>query len=251
MTGTLLMVGTAVLLVTGILALKLARGVRRAREMRGLARRMGWRFQARPSMDVVPDRRRFGLFTVRMHQRMANHLSGVVGGYQVAVFDLEYASAGDSGVKGSGQTVVHVRGPRLALPAFSLRPERVFHRAGDRVGGDDIDIREDPAFSRAYHLVGRDEDGIRYLFDAGVRDVYHRHPGLSTDADGGDLLVWRRGELVRGADVPALVQTALDIAALHGRAVYELAGRTNGNHTPHIAARLAERRRAASYDDPF
>lgn len=251
MIANLLIAGIGILLAAGILALKHARAIRRTREMRALARRMGWRFQASPSLDVVPDRKRFGLFTVRMHQRMRNHLAGTIGDYQVAVFDLRYSTTGPSAATGSEQTVVHVRSTRLELPAFTLRPELVFHRAGDRVGGEDIDVREDPEFSRAYHLLGRDEPAIRDLFDARVRDVYNANPGLSTDASGSDLLLWRGAELATAEDVHALVQTALEVARLHSRAAYQLPGRTRGNHTPHIAARLAARGWGDSYGDLF
>lgn len=242
--------GTAVLVMTGILTLKHARALRRTREMRALARRMGWRFQANAPMDVVPDRKRFGLFTVRMHQRVRNHLSGTVGEYQVAVFDLLYSTTGDSGTPPTEQTIVHVSSSLLELPAFSLRPERVFHRPGDRVGGADIDVRNDPEFSQAYHLAGQDQEAIRNLFDSRVRAVYKRHPSSASDASGSDLLFWKRGELASARDVAALVQTAIDLARLYGRGAYQITGRTNGNHTPHVAARLAARRRADSYDDP-
>lgn len=245
------MAGSAVLLMAGIVTLKHARALRRTHEMRALARRMGWRFQANPPMDVVPDRKRFGLFTVRMRQRVRNHLSGTVGDYQVAVFDLRYSTTSDSGTPPTEQTIVHVRSPLLELPAFSLRPEHVFHRPGDRVGGADIDLRKDPEFSQAYHLAGRDVEAIRDLFDSRVRDVYNRNPGSATEASGSDLLFWKRGERASARDVAALVQTALDVARLHGRGAYQITGRTNGNHTPHVAALLAARRRAGSYDDPI
>lgn len=251
MLGSLLMTATALLGIAGVLTLRHARALRRTWEMRALARRMGWRFQASPSLDVVPDRKRFGLFTVRMRQRVRNHLSGAVGDYQVAVFDLRYSTTRDAGVPAVEQTVVHVRSPLMELPAFSLRPERVLHRAGDRVGGDDIDLRADAAFSHAYHLTGPDEAAVRDLFDAPVRDVYNQTPGAATDAGGSDLLFWRRAERTPANDVAALVQAALDVARLHGRGAYHITGRTNGNHTPHIAARLAARRRADRYDAPF
>ncbi|HEX6039595.1 hypothetical protein [Longimicrobium sp.] len=248
---TLVMAGTALLLVAGIVSIRHARAFRRTRQMRALARRMGWTFQASPSPDVVPDRRRFGLFTVRMRQRMRNRLSGRMDSYEVAVFDLHYSTTRDTGIAGSAQTVVHVRSPLLELPAFSLRPERVLHRAGDRVGGQDIDLRQDAEFSRAFHLLGSDDQGIRDLFDARVREVYNRTPGAATDGSGGDLLFWRRAEVASAHEVAALVQTALEIARLHGRGVYHITGRTNGNHTPHIAARLSAQRWADSYDRPF
>lgn len=250
MLGYLLMTGAAVVLMAAILTIKHARALRRTLRMRALARRMGWRFQASAPLELVPERKRFGLFTVRMHQRMRNHLSGTLGEFQVAVFDLRYSTT-DAGAASTEQTVVHLRVPGLELPAFSLRPEQVSHRSGDSVGGSDIDLRKDPEFSQAYHLAGCDEEAIRDLFDRRVRDVYRRNPGLSTDAAGSDLLFWRRGEVVADTDVAVLVQAAVDVARLHGRAAYQITGRRNGNHTPHVAARIASRKGAATYDDLF
>lgn len=254
MIANLLIAGTGILLVAGVLSIKTMRAMRRTREMRALARRMEWSLEAQPALDVVPDRKRLGLFTVRMHQRMRNHLSGTMGEYRVAVFDLQYSTTRGEGVEGSQQTVVHVRSPRLHLPAFALRPERVFHRPGDRVGGDDIDFGEDPEFSRAYQLRGRDEAAIRDAFGADVRAAFQGIPGTSADADGSDLLVWRRGELARPGDVGALVRIAVDLAThLRSSADYQIAimGRTNGNHALHAAARRPAQRGKETFYDLF
>jgi hypothetical protein len=224
MIAKLLIPGIGILLVAGVLYLRQAHALRRTRQMRALARRMGWSFQARPPLDAVPDRDRLGLFAVRMHKRMRNHLSGTVGEYRVAIFDLELSTIHRDGVQAYEQTVVHVHSPRLDLPAFSLRPETLRLRAGDRMGGDDIDFDADPAFSDAHLLRGPDEAAVRGLFGARVRDVYKHHPNSSTDAEGADLLFWRRGELVRPDDVPALVQTALELAARLGRRAPVAAG---------------------------
>ena len=210
--------GIGVLLVAGLLVLQRTQGSGRTREMQALARRMGWSFHARPALNAVPDRERLALFTVRMPQRMRSHLSGQVGEMQVAVFDLEHTRGGTDRPQGSEQTVVHVHAPQLDLPAFSLRPETVRHRMGDRIGGDDIDLDADPRFSHAYLLRGPDPEAIREAFSGKVRDFYHRHSDSSTDASGSDLLFWRRGHVATPAEIPALVQTALDLAAHLGRA---------------------------------
>lgn len=251
----LMIVGMGILLVAGILSLKRIRALRRMREMRALAGRMGWSFEAAPPLDIIADRHRLGLFGVRMHQRMGNHLSGVVGEYRVAVFDLEYSTTDGEGARGWEQTVVHVQSTRLRLPAFALRPERVFHRNGDRVGGGDIDFAEDPEFSREYQLRGPDEDAVRGTFGAEVRAAVHRRPGRSVDAAGSDLLIWRRAELARPADVAVLVQAAVDLAAaLRSAAGFQLAGRPYGNHGSRPAARdarIAARRRKDDFYDLF
>jgi hypothetical protein len=252
MIANLVIAWTAILLVTGILSAKTIRAVRRTREMRALAQRMGWSFQAQPALDVVWDRTRLGLFAVRMHQRIRNHLSATVGEYRVAVFDLEYSTTRGEAARGSAQTVVHVQSTRLRLPAFTLRPERVFHRAGDRVGGGDIDFGSDPHFSRAFQLRGPDEDAIRDAFGKDVRAAFQRIPGSSADADGSDFLVWRRGELTRPEDVAALVQAAVDIAtALRDNAAYQLIGHANGNHAFHPAARRSGKRGKQEFYDLF
>lgn len=249
MIANLLIAGSVILLVTGILSVKTVQVVRRTREMRALAGRMGWSFQPQPALDVVWDRRRLGLFTVPMHQRIRNHLSGTVGEYRVAVFDLQYSTTRGEAVKGSAQTVVHVQSSRLRLPAFSLRPECVYHRAGDRVGGGDIDFGSDPHFSRAFQLRGPDEDAIREAFGEDVREAFQRIPGSSADADGSDFLVWRRGELTRPEDVAALVQAAVDLAGrLRNCAAFQAIGHANGNHAFHPAPRRAAQRKQEFYD---
>jgi carbonic anhydrase len=214
----LMMAGIGMVLVAGGVYAARAGGLVRTRQVRALAGRMGWGFRARPSLELIPERERFGLFTVRTHHRARNHLFGEVGGVQVSVFDLEYVRGGADRPQGSEQTVVHVHAPRLDLPAFSVRPETVRHRLGDHVGGDDIDLDKDAKFSHAFLLRGADEDAVRDLFGARVRDVFHRHPGTSADAHGSDILFWRRGHVAATAEIPALVQAALDLAAQLGRA---------------------------------
>jgi hypothetical protein len=255
MIANLLIAGMGILLVAGLLSRKRIQAVRRTREMQALARRMGWSFQAAPPLDIVPERKRLAVFSVRMHQRMRNHLCGAVGEYRIAVFDLEYSTMDGEGIQGWEQTVVHVQSTRLRLPAFTLRPERVYHRTGDGVGGGDIDFAEDPDFSRAYQLRGTDEGAIRGAFGAEVRAALHRRPGTSVDGEGSELFTWRRGERTAPVDVAVLVQAAVDLAGhLRGSAEYQLAGRPYGNHGSRPSARdakIAARRRKDGFYDLF
>jgi hypothetical protein len=257
MIANLLIAGTCILLASGILlSRKRMQSMRRTREMRALARRMGWHFEAAPALDIIPDRKRLESFTVRMHQRIRNHLSSSVGEYRVAVFDLEYSTTDDEAIKGWEQTVVHVQSTRLRLPAFAVRPERVYHRNGDGVGGGDIDFDADPEFSRAYQLRGPDESAVRGAFGAEVRASLHRRVGTSADGEGSDLLIWHRGRLARPEEVAVLVQAAVDLAGhLHGNAAYQLAGRPYGNHgsreTVRDDARIPARRRKDGFYDLF
>jgi hypothetical protein len=252
MIANLLIAGTVILLVTGVVSLKTVRAVRRTREMGALARRMGWSFEPQPAMDVVPNRKRLGLFTVQMHQRIRNHLSGAVGEYRVAVFDLAYSTTRDEGVRGWEQTVVQVQSTRLRLPSFALRPERIFHRAGDGVGGGDIDFGADPEFSRAYQLRGPDEAAIRAAFGDDVRAAFHRGPASSADADGSDFFFWRRGQVARPDEVCALVQAAIEHATrLRNSAAYQISGHANGNHGFRPAARRVGSRGKQDFYDLF
>lgn len=250
MIANLLIAGMGILLVAGLVSFKRMRTFRRTREMRALAARMGWSFDPQPSLDVVPNRKRLGLFTVRMHQRMRNHLSGTVGEYRVAVFDLEYSTTDGDGPRGWQQTVVHVQSPRLRLPAFSLRPERVFHRAGDSVGGGDIDFAGDSEFSCAYQLRGPDEDAVREAFGEEARAAFSGTSGSFVDADGSDFLFWRRAEPTRPDDVAALVQTAVALAVrLRESTAYQIAGRAYGNHGAEpVVHRRAPRQKQGFYD---
>lgn len=185
---------------------------KRTLALQALAERLGWTFQPHPHLAVVGHPSRWELFTSGRRQQVHNYAAGERDGRQVSVFDYEYVTGAGKSQHVWRQTVVHVRAPGMELPAFVVRPEHVFHKLGGMFGYQDIDVQNDPAFSGRYLLRGADEAAIRALFDPDVRDFYDRNPKSCTEARGGDLFFWRAGKVPRPADVPALIDGAMDLA---------------------------------------
>lgn len=185
---------------------------KRTRALQTLAERLGWAFQPAPSLPVLPGPSRFELFTEGRRQELRNHAVGERGGRPVAVFDFSYVTGSGKSQAVWRQTVVHLQLPGAELPAFALRPEHVFHKIGGMFGYQDIDVEGDPEFSRRYLVRGADEAAIRALFDADVRDFYHRHPRACTEAAGADLFFWRTDKHAQPEDVELLVDEALELA---------------------------------------
>lgn len=215
--GTLLAVAAFAAVFAGGAYWSIQREKKRTLALSVLAARLGWTLQPDAPLTVVPGPSRFELFTSGRRQHIRNYAGGTRDGRAVAVFDYSYVTGAGKSQTTWQQTVVHVRAPGLALPAFVLRPEHVVHKIGGMFGYQDIDVENDPAFSGQYLLRGEGEAAIRALFDADVRDFYDRHPKSCTEALGADLFFWRTSRLANPEDVPALMDAALDLAARLGR----------------------------------
>ena len=82
-----------------------------------------------------------------------------------SLFDYAYTVSTGKSTVTFRQTVYFRYSKALALPHFTMVPEKWYHRLGTYFGMQDIDFVEYPTFSENYLLQGRDEDYIRYHFD--------------------------------------------------------------------------------------
>ncbi len=82
-----------------------------------------------------------------------------------ALFDYSYTISTGKSSSTFRQTVYFRYSKSLALPHFTMVPEKWYHRIGSYFGMQDIDFIEYPAFSQNYLLQGKDEEYIRYHFD--------------------------------------------------------------------------------------
>ncbi|HEX6036642.1 hypothetical protein [Longimicrobium sp.] len=225
--GPLLVIAAVAALIGGAGFWSTTLGRKRAAEMRAVARRLEWPMESHPPLTILPDPSRFELFTAGWQQRIRNYAAGTRDGRRVAVFDYAYGAARGRTWR---QTVVHVHADALALPAFALRPELAHHKVGALFGYQDIDLEADERFSDRYLLRGLDEAAIRGRFIPAVRARYDRDPRLCTEGCGADLFVWRASHLARPADVPALIDDALALAAAfeHGAPPSDAADSADG-----------------------
>lgn len=186
---------------------------KRTAAMKAVADRMGWGFQEKAPMEVIPDPQRFGLFSEGRNRAIRNFFAGETEGMRAAVFDYSYTVGSGKQQQTWNQTVLYLDAGTLDLPSFSLRPENVFHRIATVFGYQDIDLQSRPEFSRKYLLRGPDEEAVRAAFQDDVMEFYEQRPKCCSEAQGQQLFFWRAGKLAPPEQVPALIGEARDLLA--------------------------------------
>ena len=183
----------------------------RNRGMEEAARAMGWSWAAEQPLDVIPGLERFGFFGQGHHRSIRNFVAGEKDEVRAAAFDYQFTVGNGKSSSTQRQTVVYLRSASLALPAFSVRPEHVFHRIGGVFGYQDIDFPDRPEFSRRCLLRGPEEAAVRAAFPEAVTGFFEGETRWCADGEGEELLVWRSGELAAPGEIPGLLAAGLEL----------------------------------------
>lgn len=117
-----------------------------------------------------------------------NVMKGSGQGAEVCVFD--FSGKGDTGRTRKYFTALRFRLPGLQLATFTLQPEELLHKFFD-AGFGDIDFVEFPAFSEMFLLAGPDEAEVRRLFDRELIGLLESKPGITIEARGEEMLIYR------------------------------------------------------------
>jgi hypothetical protein len=153
----------------------------------------------------------FHLFSQGHTKRLTNLMRGEAGGLAVEIFDYRYTVGGGKSSQTFKQTVICFRLDGPDLPAFSLRPENIFHRIGAWFGYQDINFDDYPEFSNRYLLRGPDEKAIRELFTDRVLAFFEGRAGLSTEGGGDRLLFYRHNKRVEPERVRSLLEDGFQV----------------------------------------
>jgi hypothetical protein len=209
---------TALLVVLGIVAagggavyLNRSHKTKRTAALRFLAARLGWSFEAAPDLAIIPGLARFELFDQGRRRKIRNFLAGRRGDLRAAVFDYSYVTGGGNSQATWRQTVLYLQSDTLDLPAFSLRPENVFHRVAGIFGYHDIDVRGRDVFSHRYLLRGPQVGAILHAFTPTVIDFFEGEQRICAAGGGRELLVWRPRTILKPDQIPGLLETGLDL----------------------------------------
>lgn len=203
----------ALALLGAIVYLAVQQQKKRTAAMKAVADRLGWGFQEKAPMQVIPGPERFGLFSEGRSRTIRNFFAGEMDGMRAAVFDYSYTVGSGKHQQTWNQTVVYLDAGTLDLPSFSLRPENVFHRIATVFGYQDIDLQSRPDFSRKYLLRGPDEGAVRAAFQDDVMEFYEQRPKCCSEAQGQQLFFWRAGKIVPPEQVPALIDEGRHLLA--------------------------------------
>ncbi len=156
----------------------------------------------------------YKLFSIGHSKRMTNILRGSMHGGKAAIFDYQYTIGGGQHSHTYRQTVLCFDLEGRALPAFSLRPERAWHRIGAVVGYEDIDFDRHPEFSKAYFLKGEDEYGVRRIFTDDVIAFFERERGLCMEGGAGYLLLYREQKRIKPEEIRSFLEKGTRILEL-------------------------------------
>jgi len=157
------------------------------------------------------------LFSQGHSKKIRNLMRGRVRDSDIAVFDYRYTVGAGKNRHTYSQTVISLHPQGRGLPAFSMRPEHVFHKIGSLVGYQDIDFETNPAFSKRYLLRGPDEAAVRNTFTMRVLMFFEAEEGLCVEADGRTLIVYRHSKRIKPEDLREFIDTGMRIADLFQR----------------------------------
>lgn len=183
----------------------------RSQGMERAARAMGWSWAAEQPLEVIPGLERFGFFGQGHHRSIRNFVAGERDGVRAAAFDYQFTVGSGKSASTHRQSVVYLRSASLALPAFSVRPEHVFHRIGEAFGYQDIDFPDRPEFSRRCLLRGPDEAAVRAAFPLGVTAFFEGETRWCADGEGEELFLWRSDKVAAPAEIPGLLAAGMEL----------------------------------------
>jgi len=142
--------------------------------------------------------------------RVTGYLRRTQDGETLALFDFAYRHH----KRRHAQTVAALASPRLDLPAFAVRPERILDRLIPLIGHRDIDFEGSPVFSRRYFLRGEDEAAVRALFTPERRTAFENVEPCGVAASGRRLVYFEPDRLVWPGALDAFLERATRIVGM-------------------------------------
>ena len=128
------------------------------------------------------------LFNIGRAKQLTNLIAAETPEVQITLFDYRYITGRGRSRRVRRRTVAAVESPALAIPSFSLRPERKLDAIGSLLGKQDIDFADHPQFSKAFVLKSDSEQETRGFFDRALLDYFAAHPNVSFEAGPGVFL---------------------------------------------------------------
>ena len=203
--------GIIVLLAVGFVVAMLVER-KRVAALKSIAEEIGLTFYPKGDDALRSRLKGFHLFSQGHARKISNLLHGKARDIECSIFDYQYTTSSDKSSRNYSQTVICFRSPALHLPAFSLRPEHIFHRI--LPGYRDIDFEGYSGFSKAYLLMGENEDAVRALFSDRVLAFYDNNKGLSTEGEGDCLVHYHESKRVKPAELRAFMEKGFQVLEL-------------------------------------
>jgi len=158
--------------------------------------------------EVFTAHKMFKLFRIGNSKKVKHILYGNLESKE-PIFIFEYAYTVSTG-KSSHTVTQHVLsvGLRKELPAFSLRPENIFHKIGEWLGFNDIDFDAYPQFSSQYRLKSTNEPQIRTLFNESVLGFLSYEKGWWIECNGQIIIYFKYSKRMQEEMVEPFIEVA-------------------------------------------
>ncbi len=186
----------------------------RTSSLRIVAKNMGLEFNARDSLSMIPERKKFPLLSQGYSKKIINRISGPFGDGEPVLFGYKYkVDTGDSSFTYS-QTVAWLQFNKT-LPSFELRPERLLHKIKNAFGHTDINFRDRPVFSKQYLLKGDDSSGeVSSFFSSNITAYFEKNKSLCVESSGTSMLVYFDDRRMSAEEMPVFYRQAKNIYSL-------------------------------------
>jgi len=199
--------------VTAIIVLLVLRADRKRREAIKLAAQMlGFDYAEKAEMEVLGDGATMHLFHRGRSPRLHNVMLRQGMEASESVLDFQYTTGGGQSQQTHQQTVYLYKSQKLALPAFEMRPEHLFHKIGQRMGVQDIDPPDAPEFSDRFLLRGTDEAAILKTFSVPLCQSLAAHPKLCAEGVDRHLILFQHNKRIKPAELSQRLETLRSVA---------------------------------------
>lgn len=151
----------------------------------------------------------FELFQKGKKQKIRNVLSGYAGHLDVDIDIFDFGFSHHDEYK--WQSVALLRGPKLDIPQFIMRPTHLGDKFMEIFSGGDINFDLYPRFSRNYFVKGPHETDIRYLMNEPFLEYFNARPNWCLEGLKDMFVIYRRRKRCKPADVPGFYDMAIDV----------------------------------------
>lgn len=187
---------------------------KRHEALQQLAGELRWSFSPERDDSLLAGMSGFRLYAHGRSKRITNIMRGSGDNVGTALFDYAYTVGGGKERHTFRQTVLSLKVGGRPLPRFCLRPEHVWDKMEAFFGHKDIEFETHPNFSKKYSLRGDDEYQIRNFFGERMIAFIESVPGVSMEADGGTLILYRHRKLLKPEEIRAFIEMGSRLSAL-------------------------------------
>ncbi|MCX5752868.1 MAG: hypothetical protein NTW97_04375 [Candidatus Krumholzibacteria bacterium] len=187
---------------------------KRHEALQQLAGELRWSFSPERDDSLLAGMSNFRLCAHGRSKHFTNCLRGSGDNAGTALFDYAYTVGGGKEQHTYRQTVLSLKVGGRTLPRFCLRPEHVWDRVEAFFGHKDIEFETHPDFSKKYSLRGDDEYQIRNFFGERMIAFIESMPGVSMEADGSTIILYRHRKLLKPEEIRAFMEIGSRLSAL-------------------------------------